>query len=238
MSHVTDTRGANCEMTTTAPERLVQLDREVEEIKSGFVEVLSQLQEVSNDDAFEERWRCIAQRLRQLRNGFQAEDFDKEQVVTVSKTLLDIYELIDDRESFDALDQLLINFERIRHVVRDALDEHVNGIAGNTREVLDELFERLAGVPQHEIADLVGIDRRTLLRWRESERMPPWRLRMVARLVAILRHNWTPEGAVAWFRRPRRDLDGRTPLDILESPERDEDAVITAARAGRSQYAS
>jgi uncharacterized protein (DUF2384 family) len=225
-------------MPTAAPERLVQLDREVEEIKNGFVEVISQLQEVTYDDAFEERWRCIAARTRHLRNGFEADDFDKEQVLTVSKTLLDIYDLIEDRDSLDALDRLLVSFERIRHVVRDALDEHVNGIAGNAGEVLAELFERLPEIPQHEIADLVGVDRRTLLRWRESDRPPSWRLRVVARLVAILRHNWTPEGAISWFRRPRRDLDGRAPLDLLDRANIDEEALIAAARAGRSQYAT
>jgi uncharacterized protein (DUF2384 family) len=225
-------------MTATA-ERLEKLDREVEDLKNGFVEVISELQKVHEDDtSFSDRWQCINVRLRQLRYDLKPEDFDKDQVLAISKTLLDIYELAERRDSLDALDQLLINFERMRHVVRDALDEHVNGVAGSTAEVLNELYARLPDVPQHEVASLVGVDRRTLLRWRDSPREPTDRLRVIAQLVAILRHNWENEGVVAWFHRPRRELDGKTPLKMLEQSHIDEEVVISAARAGRSQYGS
>lgn len=227
-------------MGASAPstERLHALDREVEELKNVFVDGLTHLQEVANDDAFEERWRCIAQRLRQLRYGFRPEDFDKEQILAISRALLDIYEVIDDHESLESLDQLLINFERIRHVVRDALDEQISNVSGNSAEILDELFQRLPGVPQHEVAELVGVDRRTFARWKESDRPPSRRLQIVARLVAILRYNWTTGGIIAWFHRPRRDLGGEVPLSLLAERVIDEDALISAARAGRSQYAS
>jgi hypothetical protein len=62
-------------------------------------------------------------------------------------------------------------------------------------------------------------------------------LRVFARLVAILRHNWDEQGIVAWFDRPRRDLGGRRPATVLLDPNY-EDELISAARAGRSQYAS
>lgn len=227
-------------MTTMAPstERLHELDRQVEELKNAFVDGLTHLQEVASDDAFEERWESIAKRFRQLRYGFEAADFDKEQILTISTALLDIYELLDERDSLESLDDLLINFERIRHVVRDALDEHVNGVSGSSGEILRELFERLPGVPQQEVAELVGVDRRTFLRWKESNRAPSRRLRIVARLVAILRHNWTTDGIVAWFHRPRRDLGGKTPLSLLAASVIDEEPLISAARAGRSQYAT
>lgn len=226
-------------MVMDATERLERLDREAEALKDGFVEVLSQLQQLSDDDtSFEERWKAMAQRLRQLRYDLQPQDFDKEQVVDLSTALLDIYELIDDCEKFEALDQLLIRFERIRHVVRDALDEHVNGVTGNVSQVLEEMLGRCPNVSRNEIAKLVGVDRRTLARWSEQTRPPTRRLDIVARLVAILRHNWTEEGIVAWFHRPRRELGGRTPLDVLSEPHFDEGALIAAARAGRSQYAS
>lgn len=222
-----------------ATERLERLDRETEELKEGFVEVVSQLHDVSDDDrSFEERWTSIARRLRQLRSDLQPQDFDKQQVVDLSAALLDIYELAGDPNRFEALDQLLIRFERIRHVVRDALDEHVNGVSGNTSQVLEELLARLPGIPQHEVATLVGVDRRTLARWSRRIEPPSRRLDIVARLVAILRHNWTAEGIVAWFHRLHRELGDRTPLEVLSQPHHDEDALIAAARSGRSQYAT
>jgi type VI secretion system protein ImpL len=61
---------------------------------------------------------------------------------------------------------------------------------------------------------------------------------VVARLVAILEHSWTPAGIVAWFHRPRRDLGGRTPLAVLSRRNPDEEALVSAARAGRSMYAT
>lgn len=60
----------------------------------------------------------------------------------------------------------------------------------------------------------------------------------MARLVAILRHAWTEDGIVAWFHRPRRDLQGQRPIAVLKDPNYDEDELISAARAGRSQYAT
>ena len=222
-----------------ATDRLERLDREAEDLKECFVEVVSQLEGLSEaDNSFEQRWKTLAQRLRQLRSDLQPQDFDKEQVVDLSTALLDIYELIQDPDSFEALDQLLIRFERIRHVVRDALDEHVNGVTGDVGKVLQELLARLSGVPRNEVADLIGVDRRTLSRWAEQKRSPSRRLDAVARVVAILRHNWDPCGIVAWFHRPRRDLNGRSPLDLLKEPHFDDGPLIDAARAGRSQYAT
>lgn len=229
-------------MTATTTQRLTQLDRDVEELKNGFVEVISQLHEVDGDDtSFEDRWQRIVIRLRQLRHDLRPEDFDKEQVLSLSAALLDIADLKDELDGpnrLDALNGLLINFERVRHVVRDALDEHVDGIEGSTGLVTAELLERLPYATRDEVAALLGINRRTLPRWLRSEKAPSRRLQVVARVVAILRHNWTGEGRVAWFHRPRRDLNGRTPLDLLEANPIDEDALIATARAGRSQYAS
>jgi hypothetical protein len=63
-------------------------------------------------------------------------------------------------------------------------------------------------------------------------------MQTVGQLISILRHNWTEEGVVAWFHRPRRDLGGRPPLAVLSSESFDEDILLSAARAGRSQYAT
>ncbi|HEX2161523.1 MAG TPA: hypothetical protein VHF88_06855, partial [Thermoleophilaceae bacterium] len=63
------------------------------------------------------------------------------------------------------------------------------------------------------------------------------RLTLVARLVSILRHAWTPAGVVAWFDRPRRELDGRAPRELLDDPA-NERILIATARSSRNQYGS
>jgi transcriptional regulator with XRE-family HTH domain len=223
----------------TPEERLGRLDREIESLKQAFVEAATELEASPEvDSSLEQRWNTITARLRALRTDLQPEDYDKEQVAKLFNTLFDIRDLLEQPRDLDTIDQLLLSIERVRHVIRDALDEHVSGVANDVGLVVDELGRLLPNVTQDALAELAGVDRRTLARWAKRSDAPRPRLRTVARLVAILRHNWTEDGIVAWFRRPRRDLGGRTPLSVLNSKNYDEEALIMAARAGRSQYAS
>lgn len=223
----------------TPSQRLTQLDREVEELKQSFVDAAHQLQQAPEvDDSHEERWRSIAQRLRDVRAELQPADYDKEQLAELLASLFDIRDLMGETRSLDTLDQLVLASERVRHVIRDALDEQVAGTDGDTAAVIDELLQRLPDTNREEVAELLGVNRRTLARWAQQTGAPKRRLRTVARLVAILRHNWTEDGIVAWFHRPRRELDGRTPLAVLGEENFDDQALITAARAGRSMYAT
>ena len=105
------------------------------------------------------------------------------------------------------------------------------------RAVLAALVESLPGVKQTELADLMNIDPRTVRRWADKPGTPDQRLLMLARLVSILRHAWTPRGVVAWFHRPRRELDGRAPLELLDDPG-NERLLTSTARSSRNQYAS
>lgn len=231
-------------MTIALPteERLKRVDREVVDLQRGFVEAVAQLQQAPEvDDSFEERWASIARRLKNIRTELEPGDYDKDQLTELYNTLLDIRDLvdcIDGERDMETFDQLLVHLERIRHVVRDALDEHVTGGTRDVGLVMQDLDRWLPGTPRHKLAELMGVDRRTLPRWTGKASAPSRRVQTVARLVAILRHNWTEEGIVAWFHRPRRDLNGRTPLTILEDPNFDEEALLAAARAGRSHYAS
>lgn len=223
----------------TRGERLERLDREVESLKDGFVEAVAHLQDAPDvDRSFEERLAAIIERLRSLRTELRPADYDREQVATIFGALYDIRDRVDERHDFDVLDELLILIERVRHVVRDALDEHVSGGPGSAALCLEELETRLPTTTKDALAELLGVDRRTLPRWRRSADAPPARLRIVSKLAAILAHDWTEDGIVAWFRRPRRDLDGTKPIDLLRAGAIDEDRLVSAARAGRSQYAS
>jgi uncharacterized protein (DUF2384 family) len=225
----------------TYAERLGQFDRELEDLQHGFIEAVEQLRRAPEvDGSYEERWQSIALRMKRLREGIQAEDYDKDQLATLATTLLDIRDQLDRDDApgnLDVCDQLMIMLERIRHVVRDALDEHVDGATGDVGVVMAELEHWLPHVSDQTIAKLVGVDRRSLSRWRRQGGQPRRSLRIFARLVAILRHNWDEEGVIAWFERPRRDLDGRHPAALLADPNA-EDALLSAARSGRNQYAS
>jgi len=228
-------------MTTTTSERLTQLDREVGNLQQGFVSAVQQLQDAPDvDGSWTARWNGIATRLRTLCRNLAPEDYDKDQLAGLYGTLFDIRDILDrhDEPDHDDLDQLLVAIEQVRQVVRDAIDEHVTGVTGDVGAVLADLNRWLPTTPQHEIAELVGVNRRTLSRWAGRSDAPSWRLQTVARLVAILRHNWTEEGIVAWFKRPRRDLMNRPPIALLDDKLRDEEALIGAARSGRSQYAT
>ncbi len=220
-------------------ERLERLDREVEELRRGFLEAALAVQQSPEvDRTFDERWIEISERVRGLGSDLQPEDYDKEQLTRLYQALFEIRDLLGEDRTLDTIDRLLICTERVRHVIRDAIDEHVSGVAGDVSLVLTDLDRWLPHATRDEIAELAGVTRRTLARWSKQHTSPPRRLRTVARLVAILRHAWTDDGIVAWFHRPRHDLHGRRPVAVLKDPNYDEDALISAARAGRSQYAA
>jgi hypothetical protein len=225
----------------TLDERLERADAQVGELKARFVDALEQLaNEPEVDRSFKQRLAALAERLDEVREDLSPDDFDKNQLVAMFNALFAIRKLIDtahERPPLDTCDGLLINIERIRHVLRDALDEHVSGVATDRGLVVRELRGWLPRTSWAAIADLVGVDRRTLHRWSKQSGAPSPRLALVARLVAILRHAWTEPGIVAWFDRPRRDLGGRRPRTMLDEAGADE-ALVMAARSGRSQYAS
>lgn len=225
----------------TAEERLKRLDEEVEDLKHRFIEALEHLRDSPEvDSCFLDRWRTMADRIKHLRSAIEPDDYDKQQIVTLGSALLDTRDLLDltgGAGDLDVYDGLLIALERIRHVVREALDEHVNGVSDNVGMVMADIEQWLPSISDEALADVIGVNRRTLSRWRAQDGPPQRQLRLFARLVAILRHNWDEYGVMSWFSRPRRDLDGRKPVALLREPGA-EDRLIDAARAGRSQYAT
>jgi uncharacterized protein (DUF2384 family) len=226
--------------TLTPEERLGHADEELLDLKNGFVEALAQLQEHPQvDNSFHQRLETISERLGALREGLRPEDLDKAQVIEFHGALWEINRLLHEKETsydLDVIDQLLIAIERVRHVIRDALDEYVIGLPHDAGLVVADLKKWLPNTSNEAIGGLVGINRRTLSRWTKEHRPPTRRLQLVAHLVAILRHNWTEDGILSWFERPRRGLDGKKPIALLEDPAAEE-RLLSEARAGRSQDA-
>jgi uncharacterized protein (DUF2384 family) len=139
------------------------------------------------------------------------------------------------RPSADAADAYLMELEAIRHVLRDLLQEHQpESLRREGRELISLLEDWLPHVPVAQVAELLGLSVRQLQRRRHEDAPSTSREQLVARLVAILRHAWTDEGVVAWFHRPRPDLGGQEPIELLGDPARERDLLI-AARSGRVQ---
>jgi uncharacterized protein (DUF2384 family) len=227
--------------TLTPIERLGNADQELQELKESFVEAFGQLQQAPEiDQSFHDRMGVISDRLRQLRRGLRLEDLDKNQIAEFHGALWEINDLIADQGDeydLDVIDQLLVSIERVRHVIRDALDEHVAGVPDDAGLAIQEVKGWLPNISNEVLGKLIGVDRRTLSRWAKSHRRASRRLQLVARLVAVLRHNWTEEGIVAWFERSREGLNGRKPISLLDDPGAEE-LLLTEARSGRSQDAT
>lgn len=223
---------------TTATER-AQLE-EAEEAVSRWIEALK-VQAGKLDHSQVENFAVTARRLAtRLSRDLGPLEIEPEALAEIRGVMLQGIARLDDEPDLapiDVLDDLLIRGEKIRHVLRDALDADVGADPRNAQALSGALVDWLPRVPQREIADLVGISLRQLQRWLKEGGEAPRRLVVVAQLVVLLKRAWTPEGVVAWFYRPRRDLDGRPPFALLDDPGA-EHALVNAVRQGRAQHGS
>lgn len=176
-------------------------------------------------------------RISGLDDDLHVADFDPEWVAEFRGLLLDIVRATQTNEPVDAYDKLLLNTEAMRHLLRDALDGHVRGGEDNIGAMVEQLTQWLPRVSQAELAQLMGVSTRQFQRWATSDAAPSRRAQLVARLIAILRRSWTPEGVVAWFYRPRPALEGKEPIDVLSDPAYEQELLL-AVRQGRAQHGS
>jgi transcriptional regulator with XRE-family HTH domain len=138
----------------------------------------------------------------------------------------------------DLLDDFLVRAESIRHIVRDALDEDVSSeVDIDSKEAVARwLVGELDGVSRRELAELAGVDVRTFQRWLGGiGGGVPHHAQVLVKLVAILRTAWTPKGVAAWLKRPRHDLRGAAPADLMSDPSL-EPELLRVARRGRAQH--
>jgi hypothetical protein len=216
---------------------LIEIDTEVEGVKAAFEEALAEVTAHPEiDGSANKRLAEVEQRLAGLKPQLEAADLSIEQRATLYSALVDVNTAMKAAPGdLDRFEGALVGIERVRHVIRDALDEFVGGANADRRRLLLELERSLPGIPQVDIAKLLAVDPRTIRRWTAEAGEPEHRLQLVARLVAVLRHAWTPKGILAWFHRARRDLDGQVPIDLLDDPA-SERALLSAARSSRNQY--
>lgn len=228
-------------MTTVAESRLESIEVGLVDLVEPFVrEVSKAARKEEVDPSFVDRFRDTARRLIELNDELHEDDFDPRALAEFRGIIINAIkdvEVADPDRPLDTIDSLLIHAEQLRHLVRDAMDGHVGGVGQSTADVMKSLRQTLPSVRQVELATLLGRSQRQVGRWITQEGPPPSRLELVARIAALLRHSWTEDGVVAWFFRPRADLRGKKPVDLLDDPSR-ETELITAARRGRAQHGS
>ena len=139
--------------------------------------------------------------------------------------------------------QLRLALEQMRFLFARIAEREPIGEDQPANEVARWLEATLPSVSQQRKADLLHVGLRTYQRWISGrEASTPTgaderRLRVVARIVNQLRHSLTGPGVIEWFGYPRADLDGASPADILDDPDRLE-LLLAAAAASRGNVAA
>ncbi len=227
----------------TSPERdrlatIDELTKELGEWRDALTEALRELGEMAidlTDAAYQKRLKDTADRLVQMDDELHRADFDPEWLAEFRGLLLDSLRAMQTDQPLDAFDKLLLNIEAMRHLLRDALDGHVERSEDDIAAVVQQLQRWLPRVSQPELAGLMGISTRQYQRWGQMHAAPTRRAQIVARLIAILRRSWTDAGVVAWFYRSRPELDNQAPIDVLNDAAW-EQALFRAVRQGRAQH--
>ncbi|MGH2853068.1 MAG: hypothetical protein ACRDLF_02605 [Solirubrobacteraceae bacterium] len=212
----------------------------LEQLRDGLEAAASDGEVPAVDPEYIRRWVETARRLSvQVSNGLPPQ-LDPEAVAEIRKiivNLLDDLEHFDPTRPLDALDRFFVRAEAVRHIIRDALDEHLGCHEDDARPLVAYLQEALPRVTQADQARIVGISTRHLQRLGKEGGRPPRRLVLAVRLVRLLRYVWNPEGVVAWFHRERAELGGHAPIDVMGEPGF-ERALLRLAREGRALNAS
>lgn len=209
----------------------------LEEADAAFARIQESLEDAARSGALDaeafERLARTAKDLAGRINESLPPEIDPRAADEIRRRLIAILTLPGDGESLDTADKFLIEMEAVRHILRDLVQEQPVDLRDG-RAVIELLEGWLPRVSVADLAALLGYSTRQLQRRRRDGGPSTHRAELVARLIAILRHGWTEQGVVAWFLRPRRDLDGVRPLDLLDDPGREQD-LLREARAGRVQ---
>lgn len=124
----------------------------------------------------------------------------------------------------EARNRLRIRLEQLRQAFT-AIAEGAPVREDQSGKVLARWLVRVLGVPQAEIAELVGTSPRTFQRWlsevdpAEPRGRDKRRLSLIARLANNLRHALTGYGVVQWLQDPNPRLGGRPPAALLDEPD-------------------
>jgi hypothetical protein len=223
-------------------QELADLERRISEDLAGLrddMELVAGDQQLpAVDPEYVQRWVETARRLSVQVSNDLPPQLEPETVAEIRKiiiNLLDGLERVDSARPLDAIDQFFVQLEAVRHILRDALDEHAGCRDDDARPLVSYLQQVLPRVTQADQARLAGISTRHLQRLGKDGGTPPYQLVVAVRLVKLLRYVWNPEGVVAWFYRERKALDGHAPIDLAGEPGF-ERALVRLARQGRAGH--
>jgi AraC-like DNA-binding protein len=223
-------------------QELVDLERRISDALTELrdeVEALAGDREVPTiDPDYMDRWVETVRRLSVQVSNELPPQLEPESVAEARKiiiNLLDALEHRDENRPLDTLDKVFVAGESLRHIIRDALDEHVGVGDDDARRLVSYLKKALPRITQADQARLAGISARHLQRLAKEGGTPPRQLVLAARLVKLLRYVWNPEGVVAWFHRERTELGGHAPIDVAGDPGF-ERALLRLARQGRAGH--
>jgi len=223
-------------------QQLADLQRRISDVLAKLREDLEAVASGSDrpaiDPEYVERWVDTARRLSvQVSNDLppQLEPESMAEIRKIIINLLDGLEYIDEQRPLDTIDQFFLGSEAIRHIIRDASDEHVGVRDDDARRLVAYLKDALPRITQSDQARLAGMSTRHLQRLGKEGGGPPRQLVLAARLVKLLRYVWNPEGVIAWFHRERTELDGHAPIDVA-SDAGFERVLLRLARQGRAQH--
>jgi hypothetical protein len=190
------------------------------------------------DPEYVNRWLETARLLSVQVSNDLPPQLDLEAVAEIRRiiiNLLDGLEHVDETRPLDTIDQFFVGSEAVRHILRDALDEHVGIRDDDARRLIAYMKDALPRVTQVDQARLAGLSARHLQRLAKDGGTPPRQLVLAACLVKLLRYVWNPEGVIAWFHRERTELDGHAPIDVAGDPGF-ERLLLRLARQGRAQH--
>lgn len=213
-----------------------------QQLDSGLARLREDLEAAAGeglpDHDYVSRFVGTAKRLSvQLSNELPPQ-LEPEAVAEIRKVIINLLaglEDVDPDRPLDAIDGFFVQAEAIRHIVRDALDEHAGCRYDDARPLIAFLREALPRISQAEQARIAGMSIRHLQRLAKEGGRPPRQLVLAARLVKLLRYAWNPEGVIAWFYRERSQLDGHAPIDLAGDPGF-EAALLRLAREGRALH--
>lgn len=119
-----------------------------------------------------------------------------------------------------------------RRLLHDELDD--------PRAAADFVFAALERIPAGDLARLFAVSTKTVGAWKAGRPVSRNgdRAVVLAQLISYLRASLTPVGIVMWFDAERDQLDGRTPLELLDrSVPSAREPLVALARGARGQLA-
>ncbi|MGI9187406.1 MAG: antitoxin Xre/MbcA/ParS toxin-binding domain-containing protein [Gaiellales bacterium] len=135
------------------------------------------------------------------------------------------------------------NLDRISQIVELLRRNHEHAALDDAPTAARFVVAELAGARDEDIAEICGVETRTIRNWRKHQpgtiRVNGDRVVLAAQLVYDLRGTITAPGIARWFRRPRHQLDGRTPLDLMsENIDTAAEPLRDLSRSVRGQLAA